>query len=955
MAACRETAMQVDDQASVEESGPVFAGFVDVSDFSQKTLHSVVMAIRSSNNLPVGDDFDFYSTFQSVRNVLDFEGRRILTLLQKLLRHQNLKGNLNPEHSELEDQFDILMDANDQILERAGTLLDEASGIRKEETKLVIVSATTPNAKTSGWNKPAARASKPEVAYKLMTARNIQRPQLRFRDKIDNSYLPFKPMLRHKPHAIKSLEESLRLPEGITLEETEKSDFNYPHPYMSELESFTPGPELLTKISPQDPLPINLTPIVFVDTVEELQAMISDLQAQREIAVDLEHHSYRSFQGVTCLMQISTRTRDYIVDTLELRSEIHQLNQVFADPNITKVFHGSDSDIGWLQRDFSVYVVNMFDTGQAARLLNLSRFSLAHLMLNYCQIEVDKQYQLADWRIRPLPSELITYAREDTHYLLYIYDLMRNQLIDRGNEQNNLLLSVYDRSRLVAAKVYQKPSSKEDHYLELYRKSKKVFNSQQMTAFRELCTWRDSMARMEDESIGYVLPNHMLLQIADILPRERQGVLACCNPIPPLVRQNLIELHDLVLRAREVSLHKVEKAPVVQPSVLQHPRYDAHSLLSCPHDQTRLELRIAQAEQIQEEDLATSKSSMFSQSCPDSLIKQTPLITAFAAPRKQRLTKSQVEKIAECVRSSFKSYLTKFFPSDGSQSNSGLPQDSEMWKLKPPTDPKAKADNPNDKVDLNSFQPEYVPPSKRSKVEDTAKPSSSLFKVPAAREGKSPGQGSSLFRPPGQGSSLLRPPGQDDHHESDITKQNEVVKTKIENQIKSIRQEMTAKKKKDKLKQARRDAKQKSREAAESGADAASQSHTADTVADVSDAVVPSAPTPSSTLGSENVQQCLPDKLTSTPAHTGKKKKKKLSLADVEQNFEAFDYAAAEQQLLQQNRKKPKMDVFNPALPSRSGKHKDKARRPKLAGPGSNTSATFPVSGTPKRGKTKRK
>lgn len=39
--------------------------------------------------------------------------------LQKLLRHQNLKGNLNHEHSELEDQFDILMDANDQILERA--------------------------------------------------------------------------------------------------------------------------------------------------------------------------------------------------------------------------------------------------------------------------------------------------------------------------------------------------------------------------------------------------------------------------------------------------------------------------------------------------------------------------------------------------------------------------------------------------------------------------------------------------------------------------------------------------------------------------------------------------------------------------------------------------------------------------------------------------------------------
>jgi len=45
---------------------------------------------------------------------------------------------------------------------------------------------------------------------------------------------------------------------------------------------------------------------------------------------------------------------------------------------------------------------------------------------------------------RPLPEELLNYAREDTHYLLYIYDMMRNSLLDRGNQQKNLLLSVLD-------------------------------------------------------------------------------------------------------------------------------------------------------------------------------------------------------------------------------------------------------------------------------------------------------------------------------------------------------------------------------------------------------------------------------------------------------------------------------------------------------------------------------
>ncbi len=70
-------------------------------------------------------------------------------------------------------------------------------------------------------------------------------------------------------------------------------------------------------------------------------------------------------------MQVSTRTEDFIIDTLELRSKMHLLNESFTNPKIIKVLHGSDSDIVWLQRDFGIYVVNMFDTGQASRVLGI--------------------------------------------------------------------------------------------------------------------------------------------------------------------------------------------------------------------------------------------------------------------------------------------------------------------------------------------------------------------------------------------------------------------------------------------------------------------------------------------------------------------------------------------------------------------------------------------------------
>ena len=53
------------------------------------------------------------------------------------------------------------------------------------------------------------------------------------------------------------------------------------------------------------------------------------------------------------------------MDPFGIFEEMHWLNEIFTDPNIVKVLHGADRDVLWLQRDFSVFFVNMFDTGPA--------------------------------------------------------------------------------------------------------------------------------------------------------------------------------------------------------------------------------------------------------------------------------------------------------------------------------------------------------------------------------------------------------------------------------------------------------------------------------------------------------------------------------------------------------------------------------------------------------------
>ena len=82
--------------------------------------------------------------------------------------------------------------------------------------------------------------------------------------------------------------------------------------------------------------PLDETPFTWVSTPIQLAELIDKLRRAREVAIDLEYHSYRTYTGFVCLMQISTREEDWIVDPFELRDELEDLNEIFTNPNIVK-------------------------------------------------------------------------------------------------------------------------------------------------------------------------------------------------------------------------------------------------------------------------------------------------------------------------------------------------------------------------------------------------------------------------------------------------------------------------------------------------------------------------------------------------------------------------------------------------------------------------------------------
>ncbi|XP_043429671.1 exosome component 10 isoform X2 [Prionailurus bengalensis] len=612
----REPKAQSATSAAKPDGEMVLPGFPDADSFVKFALGSVVAVTKASGGLPqFGDEYDFYRSFPGFQAFCETQGDRLLQCMSRVMQYHGCRSNIKDRSkvTELEDKFDLLVDTNDVILERVGILLDEASGVNKNQQPVLPAGLQVPKTIVSSWNRKAGEYSKKTKSetFRLLHAKNIARPQLKFRERIDNSNTPFLPKIFIKPNAQKPLPQALSkerrerpqdrpedldvppaLADFIHQQRTQQVEQDmFAHPYQYELDHFTPPDSVLQKPEPQLYRPVGETPCHFVSSLDELVELNEKLLTCQEFAVDLEHHSYRSFLGLTCLMQISTRTEDFIVDTLELRSDMYILNESLTDPAIVKVFHGADSDIEWLQKDFGLYVVNMFDTHQAARLLNLGRHSLDHLLKLYCNVESNKQFQLADWRIRPLPEEMLNYARDDTHYLLYIYDKMRLELWERGNQQPVQLQVVWQRSRDICLKKFIKPIFTDESYLELYRKQKKHLNTQQLTAFQLLFAWRDKTARREDESYGYVLPNHMMLKIAEELPKEPQGIIACCNPVPPLVRQQINEMHLLIQQAREMPLLKSEVAtgvkktsPLPSPERLENVLFGPHDCSHAPSD-----------------------------------------------------------------------------------------------------------------------------------------------------------------------------------------------------------------------------------------------------------------------------------------------------------------------------------------------------------------------------------
>jgi ribonuclease D len=295
----------------------------------------------------------------------------------------------------------------------------------------------------------------------------------------------------------------------------------------------------------QTPFP----PAAYIDHDDDFRRLVDQLSHESLISVDTESNSLYAYQERVCLIQISSRTADYIIDPFRI-ADLSPLGVLLADPAIEKVFHAAEYDLMCLKRDYGFTLVNLFDTMIAARITGHKAIGLNKLLAEYCGIHPDKSHQRDDWGQRPLSEEGLLYAQMDTHFLPQLRDIFVAKLGEMGR---------LEEARETFAEACNVPAASHEFDPDGYWRigTPNHLTRRQMAILRELYLLRDRFARERDVPPFKVFNDSVLLGLSEAAPSNMTDL----HRVKSMPSSQVRRYGRLLLQAIE----RGRRAPLPQP------------------------------------------------------------------------------------------------------------------------------------------------------------------------------------------------------------------------------------------------------------------------------------------------------------------------------------------------------------------------------------------------------
>jgi ribonuclease D len=236
-----------------------------------------------------------------------------------------------------------------------------------------------------------------------------------------------------------------------------------------------------------------------------LAKLLPHIEPVERVAVDTEADSLHCYHEKLCLLQISVPEKDVLVDPLA-NVDLAPLREALEKKEI--VLHGADFDLRLLRRNLNFKARKIFDTVIAARLLGIREFSLAALVERFFGVTLTKGSQKANWARRPLPSRMVEYAINDTHYLLPLAEKLERQL----RERDRLEWFRQSCQRLLEQTAVERVRDLDDAWR---ISGAGTLRGPAAAVLRALWQWREKEAEAADRPPFHILQNHELLEAAE--------------------------------------------------------------------------------------------------------------------------------------------------------------------------------------------------------------------------------------------------------------------------------------------------------------------------------------------------------------------------------------------------------------------------------------------------------
>ena len=170
----------------------------------------------------------------------------------------------------------------------------------------------------------------------------------------------------------------------------------------------------------------------FIESIEDLAFLNEELLLKPYVGIDTEFRRTTKDNIRLALLQINDAEEIYLVDTILIEDPKDQCSFLFSD-SVTKILHSCKEDLeaifAWTKKE----MVKIFDTQIANSLLD-GDFSIGYqaLVEQETGIVLNKNETRSNWIRRPLSDSQLKYATLDVEYLIYLYKLQKERLINEA-------------------------------------------------------------------------------------------------------------------------------------------------------------------------------------------------------------------------------------------------------------------------------------------------------------------------------------------------------------------------------------------------------------------------------------------------------------------------------------------------------------------------------------------